>query len=336
MYHHANNIDDLLRWALKEISSQTVELQSTRGRTKEIFGVILQLTDPRARLSRTETKQGTLFSCLGELLWYLAGTDDLGFITHYLSRYEKDSEDGETIRGAYGPRLRRGEFDQLHRICQVLREKPNSRRAVVQLFQAIDSDPRHKEAPCTCSLQFVLRNGSLDLMVHMRSNDAFMGLPHDVFAFTMLQELIASDLEVELGTYKHCVGSLHLYEDHYQKAKDYLGEHWQLPRPMPRMPKGNPWPQVEQVLVAEASLRAGAALAVSTDALNPYWADIVRLLETYAAFRVNDKSRLSVLLQQMHSRIYDTYISKKLETDPKPRSAIPKTQLSFDLKGPED
>ncbi len=336
MYHSASNLDDLLRWVLKEVSAQTVELQSTRGKTKEIFGVILELTDPRARLSRTETKQQTLFSCLGELLWYLAGTDDLGFITHYVERYKKDSEDGETIRGAYGPRLRRGDFDQLHRICQVLRAKPNSRRAVVQLFQAADSDPVHREAPCTCSLQFVLRDGLLHLMVHMRSNDAFMGLPHDVFAFTMLQELIAADLEVELGTYKHCVGSMHLYEEHYQKAKEYLGEYWQLPYPMPKMPKGNPWPQVEQVLAAEASLRTGAALAVNPDALNPYWSDIVRLLEIYSAYLANDKLQLALLLQQMHSRVYDTYISKKLETSPKPRSAMPKTQLSLDLKKPED
>ena len=58
----------------------------------------------------------------------------------------------------------------------------------------------------------------------MRSNDAFKGLPHDVFCFTMLQEIFARTLGVHVGVYKHAVGSLHLYDKDRQKANQYLKE----------------------------------------------------------------------------------------------------------------
>ena len=65
--------------------------------------------------------------------------------------------------------------------------------------------------PCTCTLQFLARGVKLDLIVYMRSNDVIKGLPHDIFCFTMLQEIAARRLSLEPGIYKHCVGSLHLY-----------------------------------------------------------------------------------------------------------------------------
>ena len=61
-------------------------------------------------------------------------------------------------------------------------------------------------------MQFIVRCEELHLFVCMRSNDAFMGLPHDVFAFTMLQELVARLIGCELGHYHHFVSSLHLYK----------------------------------------------------------------------------------------------------------------------------
>src|ERR1043166_3601846 len=97
-------IDDLLNTVFSTLLDSGRQIHPTRGPALEVTAVLLQLTNPRARLSLTETK-GRLFSCLGELLWYLAATDDLGFITYYLSRYQNDSEDNRTIYGAYGPRL---------------------------------------------------------------------------------------------------------------------------------------------------------------------------------------------------------------------------------------
>ena len=176
-------------------------VKASRGNNKELIGVLLKIRNPRARLSRTETR-GKMFSCLGEFLWYLAGRNDLEFITYYIPDYKIHSDDGKTIHGGYGPRLMnmRGRFNQFANALNLLNKYPSSRRVVIQLFDAADIAAGHlKDIPCTCTLQFMIRNRKLHLFAYMRSNDAYLGLPHDVFAFTMLQEYMARILGVELA-----------------------------------------------------------------------------------------------------------------------------------------
>ena len=79
MYISASTLDDLLRRVFTRLLDADQRVTATRGDTTEMVGVLLQLSNPRARLSRTENKQ-VLFSCLGELLWYLAGSRELAFI----------------------------------------------------------------------------------------------------------------------------------------------------------------------------------------------------------------------------------------------------------------
>ena len=63
----------------------------------------------------------------------------------------------------------------------------------LQIFDAKDLlNFQHKDIPCTVSLQFLIRENKLHLFVNMRSNDVFLGLPHDIFCFTMIQEIIAN------------------------------------------------------------------------------------------------------------------------------------------------
>jgi thymidylate synthase len=114
MYLSAATLDDLLRKVILKLLATKNRISVTRGHATELAGVLLQLTNPRARLSRTERK-GHVFSALGELLWYLAKTNSLEFIRYYVQKYEQETEDGVTVRGAYGPRLFRsgGKHDQI-------------------------------------------------------------------------------------------------------------------------------------------------------------------------------------------------------------------------------
>ncbi len=225
MHIKGKSVDDLLRGVFKAILQRGIRVSSTKGDNRELFAVLLELSQPLARLSRTESK-GRLFSALGELLWYLAGSNELKFIEYYLRHYRELSEDKETLWGAYGPRLfnMRG-INQLDRVINILRRKPLTRQAVIQLFNAEDISEKREDVPCTCTLQFVVRNDYLHLFVSMRSNDAFIGLPHDIFAFTMIQEIMARTLNLKLGIYKHAAGSLHLYDNHLANAQEYLGNY---------------------------------------------------------------------------------------------------------------
>jgi thymidylate synthase len=219
-------VDDVMREAVEMVLRDGHHVaSSTEGANTEVLGVTLQLTNPRARLSRTEAR-GKPFGCLGELCWYLSGSNATHQIKYYLSTYDKYDEDG-IIFGGYGPRLLKVfGTNQLENVVTTLKHKPESRQAVIQLFDAMDiaEQPKRppgkkRDIPCTCIFQFFVRNDLLEMVTYMRSNDAWFGLTHDMFCFTMVQEVVARQLGYELGSYTHMVGSLHVYDKHRPLAE---------------------------------------------------------------------------------------------------------------------
>jgi thymidylate synthase len=212
---------------------------------------------------------------VGEFVWYASGSDDVSHIEAYIPNYGKNIKSTKTSSGGYGPRLF-GRGAQIPKIIELLRLKPSSRQAVVQLFDADDLQRNRADVPCTCTLQFFIRGGALELHTHMRSNDAYLGLPHDIFSFTMIQEYVANLLNLDLGPYFHTVGSLHLYDRHMTKVSEYLQEGVFEPQHMPRMPGENVDVELAALVELEARVRAGQAELA--DLPNGYWGDLARIL----------------------------------------------------------
>ena len=278
---------------------------ATRGANHELLGVTVRIHDPRARLSRSESR-GKPFSAIGELLWYLSKSDELTFIEPYVSRYRKEAEEG-VIYGAYGPRLfgDNGSPSQFETVVELLRTKPGTRRAVIQIFDAADIQVVRREVPCTTSIQFHRRDPVLHMSVSMRSNDACFGLPHDVFCFTMLQEMVAAKLNLEMGSYIHHAGSMHVYEDKLQQLKDYVEEGHHHHSPMPPMPQGDAFLMVPTLLDADARLRRGEIFSAAELTNEPYWADIIRLLQVY--WERDKPERISVLTRELADPLFKVY-----------------------------
>lgn len=315
MYFAAESLDDLLLKVYKHILARGIQINPTKGPAREIHGVLLKLSVPRSRLSRTESR-GILFSCIGELAWILAGSNKLDFIQHYLQGYGAFSDDHKTIFGAYGPRLfGKRPNDQIERVIAQLKLKQDSRQAVVQLFDRTDILETHLDVPCTCTLQFLVRDDRLHMLTSMRSNDAWLGLPHDVFTFTMIQELIARSLGIKLGTYKHAVGSLHLYDKHQGRAIRYLEEGWQPRRSMRPMPHGDPWEAVKSLVVFEDAIRTASSKSRDPrDFMSPYWADLANLLAIYKASKTpNNQNELRRLQRRLNDDVYSMYFKRRLQ-----------------------
>lgn len=323
MYIKEETLDDLLYEVLSRLLKLADTVPGSRGAISEITGVVLELTNPLARLSRAEKKMH-LFSGLGELLWYLAGSNDLEFIAYYLPKYREESDDGKTVFGAYGPRLlnMRGTHDQIKNVISVLKIKPTSKRAVVQIFDAADLAERHLEIPCTCTLQFLIRDKKLCAFTYMRSNDALWGLPHDIFSFTMLQELIARSLGLEVGPYKHATTSLHLYDKHRTEAQEYVNEGIQarIGVAMPPMPLGDPWQSVRTLVDAEHSIRSGNILDPGALSIDPYWQDFVQLLNVFQHYRSGAEAKIARLAKRIHSPIFRMYIEQKRRAAVRPKA----------------
>lgn len=306
----ADTVDDLLRDAVGRVVTDGEENTAKRGSTKELLGASLELTNPRARLSRTE-KRRRASSAVAELCWYLRGTNDGETIAFWIPMYRNEIESDGNVAGGYGPRLfGEGENAQVVRVTEMLRSNPNTRRAVIQLFDRSDlhSEPRHLDVPCTCTIQFFCRRDLLHVVVTMRSNDVYIGLPHDVFAFTMLQEIVARELNVEPGRYIHMVGSLHMYSQNVADAAQFLSEGWQsTDSPMPPMPPGSQQQHIRELLQAEEQLRSSVRYSDLDLPSSQYWADLVRVLALRLAQRDGDREAAGLISAQFNDATFATF-----------------------------
>ncbi len=324
MYIEEESLDDLLNSVYTLLLNKTQLIGASKGKFQEHLGAALRLTNPRARLSNSLKRQVPL-SALGEFVWYLAGSDDPEFIGAYIPTYRDAPTLNGRVPGAYGPRLFGSPpHDQFDQAVSLLRSHPTSRRAVMQIFRASDltqalasrENNDGLEVPCTCTIQFLQRDRLLHLMVYMRSSDAYLGLPHDVFCFTMLQELAARALNVECGTYSHFVGSLHLYERHFDAARDYLQEGWHQATPMPAMPSGDQVISARKLVDVERALRQDAGSA-SIDFLECYWRDLALMLRLKNQWnQVSPVDRPRIIEEtrtQIGSDFYRQYLTDRAE-----------------------
>lgn len=160
---------------------------------------------------------------LMESLWMLAGRRDVAFLQQFNSTIGKYSDDGKQFNAAYGHRWRKHfGHDQLVDVIGKLRRDPNTRQAVVQMWDSSDLTKNTKDRACNTQLVFEVLNGCLNMTVFNRSNDAWYGYAGaNIVHFTVLQEFVALAVGVKIGCYRTFSTNLHLYTKLYD-ATTYL------------------------------------------------------------------------------------------------------------------
>ena len=180
----------------------------------EIINATTVLSDPTNNIMKNSLRNLPMKYAIGELLWYMSHNNKLREIQKYTKGWDRMSDDGVTVNSNYGWCIRdKYGFDQWEWCKQELNNNPNSRRAVIHIKEP--SDKESKDVNCTVCLQFFIRDEKLYCTTYMRSNDIWLGYPYDVFQFTCMQILMSMELGIELGTYTHIAGSLHLYGRNY-------------------------------------------------------------------------------------------------------------------------
>lgn len=179
----------------------------------EILNAITVIKNPTRMIVNSKARKMPMRYAVGELLWYLSGSNKLRDIQYFSSAWDRMSDDGETVNSCYGHKIQSFYgFDQWQDVIERLTQDPNSRQAVIHIKNPRAITDPTKDTPCTLSLQFLIRNNRLNLTVTMRSNDVWTGVPYDMFSFCSMQVMMAMRLGVEVGTYVHQAASLHLYE----------------------------------------------------------------------------------------------------------------------------
>lgn len=191
-----------------------------------------QLTNVDACWVRNPARQLSPSYAVAEYLHTVDRSDKLAMLEHYAPHYGKYAEDGR-LPWAYGFRIADNtSFDQLLLAHDLLRADPDTRQCVVSVWKPDDLERGLEIAtsgevskgyvPCTLTWQFLLREGKLHMKVDVRSQDVWLGMPYDIFIACQMLRTLAGELKVEVGTYSHTVGSLHVYERHFKQCSKAL------------------------------------------------------------------------------------------------------------------
>ena len=233
-------LDDVYLYLLKSLIT-TGEIVSPRGEpTREKLVVSFKIADPRRRYISIPSRRWSLVYALAELSWHLRGGTSVDDISWYAPFWKTVvPQNSQIIESAYGFKIfgrSEGQNSQWEMVKDLLIVDPGSRRAVLYFgSQDISGAIGALDYSCTLSLQFFIRGDKLHAHCVMRSNDIMLGLPYDIFLFTVLQELMATSLGVGLGCYYHSIGSLHLYDRDLESAERIVKDSPSVVEPMPEI-----------------------------------------------------------------------------------------------------
>lgn len=144
-------------------------------------------------------------------------------LQQYVMEMTQGILDFEVEKGKWAYTYHKRFADQIPPLIEELKRDPNSRRACLLVRRPEDiymSDP-----PCLQHIQFFIRNNKLDCYVLFRSNDAVKATFMNAFALIKLQEMIAAELNIEVGQYVHRANSFHCYEKDYPLLKSYVSRY---------------------------------------------------------------------------------------------------------------
>jgi thymidylate synthase len=211
--------------------------------------IMIKITSPSSRVVLLKERKWNTVLPYAESLWIASGRNDLSMMASYLVRLHDFSDDGEYLRGAYGPRVRsysgnrthyrqkrfvgnktsNSPVDQLKFISECFARDQNTRQAVISLVDPVKdyfNDSQlltTKDFPCTLNLHFIKNtNEKLDLRTTMRSNDFLWGASGvNIFNYTFMLEYMSAITQIPMGNYYHIVNNMHYYEEHRERLEVY-------------------------------------------------------------------------------------------------------------------
>ena len=227
---YVRNVAEALHTGLSLLKRDGIWQESRSGNTIEHPNPVMTIYKrPEERVLFYKIRDANPFFHLFEAFWMLAGKDNVDYVAQFNSRMKEFSDDGYILNGAYGYRWREYFLrDQLDYIVEHLKDFPNSRRAVLQMWciddlEKIVTTPECLDVPCNTQVYFKIRKERLQMTVCCRSNDIIWGaFGANAVHFSILQEYMAARIGVPIGTYYHLSDSFHAYEEPFEKCLGIL------------------------------------------------------------------------------------------------------------------
>lgn len=189
--------------------------------TKALYNVGFYLLYPQQRVITTSWRKFSEKYAEREYEWYTSGNRSVAEIKKFAPIWDKMHNGDNIVNSNYGWQwMRKG---QLQKCIKQLKSNKDSRQAWLTIFDGKEKDEYSFDTPCTLSVGFDIKPhiGALDMCVTMRSNDLVFGFCNDQYCWTKLQQVVADELNVPIGTYYHFAHDLHIYERHFDMKEKF-------------------------------------------------------------------------------------------------------------------
>tara|TARA_Y100001938_G_scaffold133470_1_gene192880 strand:+ start:119 stop:760 length:642 start_codon:yes stop_codon:yes gene_type:complete len=183
--------------------------------TKALFNVGFYIENPTSNLITNKRRNWKWDYAEAEWQWYLSGDRNIKKLGELYGKvpeiWKRMANKKGDVNSNYGWQWKRNH--QLDAVIDILKENPNTRQAAISIYDAKEIMHYYHDTPCTYAVQFTVLNNELNMSVVMRSNDLWYGFCNDQYCFSKLQELVATEVGLPIGTYYHFAHNLHLYND---------------------------------------------------------------------------------------------------------------------------
>jgi len=184
------------------------------------------------------TKKVHVRSVVAELLWFLRGSTNVGWLQEQgVSIWDEWADADGELGPVYGSQWRSWpapdgrQIDQIAAVISSIRTNPDSRRHIVSAWNVAEVDDMALP-PCHTLFQCYVAQGRLSCQLYQRSADVFLGVPFNIASYALLTHLVAQVCDLEVGDFVHTLGDAHLYSNHLDQARRQLERD---PRPLPRL-----------------------------------------------------------------------------------------------------
>jgi thymidylate synthase len=229
------------------VDNGTQKHDRTGTGTKSVFGHQMRF-DLSKGFPMVTTKKLHLKSIVYELLWFLNGDTNIGYLQENGVRIWNEWADEKGDLGpVYGHQWRNWnseELDQISDIINTLKTNPDSRRMLVSAWNPSvmpDSSKSFSEnvangkaalPPCHAFFQFYVADGKLSCQLYQRSADIFLGVPFNIASYALFTMMMAQVCGYQVGDFIHTFGDAHIYNNHMQQIELQLSRE---PRALPKM-----------------------------------------------------------------------------------------------------
>lgn len=211
---------DLLKY-IRENGHEKTDRTGTG--TYSIFGYQMRF-DLQKGFPLLTTKKLHLKSIIYELLWFLQGNTNIGYLhEHGVKIWDEWANENGDLGPVYGKQWRRWEgvdgksYDQISEAIRQIKTNPDSRRIIVNAWNVSDL-PKMALSPCHALFQFYVNEGKLSCQLYQRSADVFLGVPFNIASYALLTMMIAQVCDLQPGDFIHTFGDVHLYKNHVEQA----------------------------------------------------------------------------------------------------------------------